>query len=101
MAGKLKIFSFFVLLLGILLALIFSNLPLKLPKDKILKLAQNYNNKENNNNEPLINKIVIITGSTSGLGKSIAMELYEVESLFYSSFLSCFSPISFSSNLIF
>jgi NAD(P)-dependent dehydrogenase (short-subunit alcohol dehydrogenase family) len=64
------------LIFAFLVATFLSKLPVKLPKDELLKLVQNYY--ETNENEPMKGKIAIITGSTSGVGKSLAMTLYRL-----------------------
>jgi NAD(P)-dependent dehydrogenase (short-subunit alcohol dehydrogenase family) len=64
------------LVFATLLAFLLSKLPVKLPKDELLKLTQNYY--ETNESKPLKGKIAIVTGSTSGLGKSLATTLYEL-----------------------
>lgn len=53
-----------------------------LPFNLILNTAQKRFNKNENEKFPLISKIIIVTGSTSGLGREIALNLFRV-SLFY------------------
>lgn len=52
-----------------------------LPYDKLLSQAQQSNNISSNNKYPLLGKIAIVTGATSGLGKEIAINLYRVSYL--------------------
>jgi hypothetical protein len=51
-----------------------------LPYDKLLSQAQKSNNVPQDNKYPLLGKIAIVTGATSGLGKEIATNLYRVRS---------------------
>ena len=48
----------------------------ELPLDKVKELAQNHFN--DNSSDPLIGKVAIVTGATSGLGFSLALQLYKV-----------------------
>lgn len=52
-------------------------LPVKLDHESLKLLANKYYEKENSN-EPLHDKIIIVTGSTSGLGQTLASKLYEL-----------------------
>jgi hypothetical protein len=49
-----------------------------LPYDKLLSQAQRSLNVDQSNKFPLLGKIAIVTGSTSGLGKEIAINLFRV-----------------------
>mmetsp|Transcript_11007 Transcript_11007/g.16780 ORF Transcript_11007/g.16780 Transcript_11007/m.16780 type:complete len:392 (+) Transcript_11007:23-1198(+) len=48
----------------------------ELPLDKVKELAQNHFN--DNSSDPLIGKVAIVTGATSGLGFSLALQLYKL-----------------------
>ena len=68
--------SLTVLLMGIILGMVTFQ-PAVLPFEEIKLAAQQYH-QSSSAEFPLMNKIAIVTGSTSGLGMSIATSLYKV-----------------------
>lgn len=72
----------------------------KLPYNKILKLANIKYNYNEENQFPLLNKIIIVTGSTSGLGKEIVINLYRVSYSFIYSSIFFFILLILLTNII-
>jgi hypothetical protein len=67
---------FFLAFAVVLIAVKIALFPSVLPMAKIKSDAQKFHRTEES--YPLLGKVAIVTGSTSGLGKSLATQLYEV-----------------------
>jgi hypothetical protein len=88
--GYLSKISFLLILFPIIIGILIAIIPsAELPFERARELAQSYHS--TTEREPLKGKIAIVTGSTSGLGKAIASELYEVRKSYF-----CIQPFSLS-----